>query len=136
MKTPRERRRYAAPALEMTPMIDVVFQLLIFFIVVMKPIEKLSQLDIQRPAPIVQPAPPTVSMIRILVHADGFMVNNRRTTLDQFDAWLTGIEQRSGGPITHSVVVTCTDNSSHSDLIKVLDLCRKHQLARINLASM
>ena len=35
----------------MTPMIDVVFQLLIYFIVTIKPIDVVTNLDVFRPAP-------------------------------------------------------------------------------------
>jgi len=47
----RERAKGEAVKLEMTPMIDVVFQLLIFFIVTLKQEDILSHLDVSRPAP-------------------------------------------------------------------------------------
>ena len=49
----RARKRPDSPAaeLEMTPMIDVVFQLLIYFIVTIKPIDVVTNLDVFRPAP-------------------------------------------------------------------------------------
>ena len=60
MKRKRQRKEQEAAALEMTPMIDVVFQLLIFFIVTLKPEDICSHLDVSRPAPDPN-APPKLS---------------------------------------------------------------------------
>ena len=50
-KKRKTRNKGEAAKLEMTPMIDVVFQLLIFFIVTLKQEDILSHLDVSRPAP-------------------------------------------------------------------------------------
>jgi len=50
-KKRKGRNKGDAAKLEMTPMIDVVFQLLIFFIVTLKQEDILSHLDVSRPAP-------------------------------------------------------------------------------------
>ena len=51
MPKKKERKKGDAAKLEMTPMIDVVFQLLIFFIVTLKQEDILSHLDVSRPSP-------------------------------------------------------------------------------------
>ena len=51
MARARKRPEGAQAELEMTPMIDVVFQLLIYFIVTTKPIDVITNLDVFRPAP-------------------------------------------------------------------------------------
>ena len=53
----RKRKGMDAPEgeLEMTPMIDVVFQLLIYFIVTIKPVDVVTNLDVFRPAPEIMP---------------------------------------------------------------------------------
>ena len=45
------RKEYDNPKAEMTPMIDVVFQLMIFFIVTIKQEDIFSKLNANRPAP-------------------------------------------------------------------------------------
>ena len=45
------RKQYDNPKAEMTPMIDVVFQLMIFFIVTIKQEDIFSKLNANRPAP-------------------------------------------------------------------------------------
>ena len=47
----KQRKQGDNPALEMTPMIDVVFQLLIFFIVTLKQEDIFARLEVCRPAP-------------------------------------------------------------------------------------
>ena len=51
MARARKRPEGAQAELEMTPMIDVVFQLLIYFIVTTKPVDVITNLDVFRPAP-------------------------------------------------------------------------------------
>ena len=52
----RKQNKGESPKLDMTPMIDVVFQLLIFFVVTLKQEDILSKLSAARPAP--NPKPP------------------------------------------------------------------------------
>ena len=51
MARKRKRPEPPPPELSMTPMVDVVFQLLIYFIVTIKPIDVITNLDVFRPAP-------------------------------------------------------------------------------------
>ena len=45
------RRPQENPALDMTPMIDVVFELIIFFVVTIKQEDLYTRLNVNRPAP-------------------------------------------------------------------------------------
>ena len=45
------RKPQENPALDMTPMIDVVFELIIFFVVTIKQEDVFSKLNANRPAP-------------------------------------------------------------------------------------
>ena len=59
----RERKREAGARLEMTPMIDVVFLLLVFFVVTVQPKELLAKLEVSRPAAPTQS--PQMTLLRI-----------------------------------------------------------------------
>ena len=45
------KRNQENPALDMTPMIDVVFELIIFFVVTIKQEDLYTRLNVNRPAP-------------------------------------------------------------------------------------
>ena len=80
------------PALDMTPMIDVVFELIIFFVVTIKSEDLFSRLNANRPAPSNGPASPdTDNTVTIQVgkgvDANGVIAYNsrsvKRAELDQ-----------------------------------------------------
>jgi len=120
--------------LEMTPMIDVVFQLLIFFIVTLKQEDILSHLDVSRPAPDPSTKEEEVQdLLTIIVHRDGFVLRGRRVTLGKLERHLTRLASYS---TNISVIIKCTADSKHQQLIQLLDLCAKAELRRISVFSM
>ncbi len=129
--------------LEMTPMIDVVFQLLIFFIVTLNQPDILSQFDALRPA--AQESrevqdPPAAITIQGFPSRPGlgayFFGNdqNRRTvTLDQ----LRGVaSQMAKVNRNQNVVVNCTDTAPHGCLVRVLDLLADAGLRSVSVFSL
>lgn len=120
--------------LNMTAMIDVVFQLLIFFLVTQKPIDTMANLDVSRPSPEKKQeqmeTPP--NMIRIQIYPDGFTMNDRPVQLSQMEglmARLAGIDRNQ------TIMIMCTALSKHEDLVRVLDLCAKTGLVNLSVVS-
>jgi len=127
-------RKGEAAKLEMTPMIDVVFQLLIFFIVTLKQEDILSHLDVWRPAPDSRPPPETPEdLLTITVYNDGYVLKGRRVSLQELDRQLTRLAGFSKGI---SVIIKCTADSPHSYLVRVLDVCAKCDLKNLSVFSM
>ncbi len=119
--------------LPMTPMIDVVFQLLIYFLVTMKPMDVTTNLDVFRPA-----AEKTASqqdmpkLLRISVFPNGYTLNDKEvdlTTMDDFLAKLAALDKNQ------TVLIMVTALSTHDRLIKVLDLCAKWGLKSLSVIS-
>jgi len=134
MARERKRRHDQPAALEMTPMIDVVFQLLIFFIVTLKQEDILSHLDVNRPAPDSKPPPEKPQeLLTILVYNEGFVLQGRRISLKDLDRQLTRIAKFSK---TISVIIKCTSDSPHLYLMQLLDVCAKAGLKNLNVFSM
>jgi biopolymer transport protein ExbD len=130
----KKRNRGEAAKLEMTPMIDVVFQLLIFFIVTLKQHDILSKLDVSRPAP--DPTPPPAQpeeLLAITVYKDGYVLKGGKVTLSELDRQLTSIAQYSKNV---SVVIKCTGDSPHALLVRLLDTCAKVGLKNMAVFSM
>ena len=133
----RERKRDhsgESGELNMTAMIDVVFQLLIFFLVTQKPIDTMANLDVSRPSPERKQeqmeTPP--NMIRIQIYPDGFTMNDRPVQLSQMEglmARLAGIDRNQ------TIMIMCTALSKHEDLVRVLDLCAKTGLVNLSVVS-
>jgi biopolymer transport protein ExbD len=120
--------------LSMTPMIDVVFQLLIYFLVTFSTADVLAHLDISRPAPESAPSkkPPPADMVRVAVLPDGYAINGRDVTADELASLLGRLADIS---MKQTVLVTCDDNSIHGRLVKVLDLCAEYGLVKIAVMS-
>ncbi|MBR6023098.1 MAG: biopolymer transporter ExbD [Kiritimatiellae bacterium] len=132
----RKRRGIDAPEgeLEMTPMIDVVFQLLIYFIVTIKPVDVVTNLDVFRPAPNPNQPPDTKppNLLRIGVYQDGYTLNDNPVSLDAMDTALARIARIDAG---QTIMVTVSAFSEHGALVRALDLCAKNGLKSLSIVS-
>ena len=131
----KEKRESNEAKAEMTPMIDVVFQLLIFFVVTLKQEDILSRFSAARPArdADIDRIEPDLNLIDITVHKGGFIFKQRPVTIEALDRQ---IERYSRMSKTASVVIRCTKDSPQSNLIQVMDVCSKHQMKNLSIFSM
>lgn len=132
----RERKRpETQPAdLPMTPMIDVVFQLLIYFLVTIKPVDVIAHLDVFRPSPEARQERPETppKMIRIVVFPDGFVINEKPVSLPELDRLLTRL---AAIDTKQTILIMVSAASPHEKLIQVLDLCAKARLTNLSVVS-
>ncbi len=131
----RKRKKPDMPAgqLEMTPMIDVVFQLLIYFIVTIKPVDVVTNLDVFRPAPDPNAKPEVLKPpFRIGIYQDGYTVNDNTATLETLDSALTKMAAIDAG---QTIMITVSAFSDHGNLIRALDLCAKNGLTSLSVVS-
>ncbi len=119
---------------EMTPMIDVVFQLLIFFVVTLKQEDILSRLMASRPAPDKNAKPEEQpDLINIEIFRGGFIVKGRVVSLEELDRQMRNYAAMSK---TANVLLRCTRDSPHQYLVQALDICAKHQMTNLSIFSM
>ena len=127
-----KRRKSDEVKLEMTPMIDVVFQLLIFFIVTLKQEDILSQLDVMRPMGESAATEVRTEPITITVTAEGFIFN-------RFAVTEKGLSDNLGRQFKYNketmVVIKCTADSPHSLLVRALDICKRNGINSIAVFS-
>lgn len=134
MKLRKRQGTNDQPVLEMTPMIDVVFQMLIFFIVVLKQDDIASMLSASRPA-----VPQTIDeikpleLINIEINPHGFLLHGRPVSRDGLAANIRSLSQFSK---TASVVIRCTADSSHKYLVQALDICNQYEMTNLAIFSM
>ena len=133
------RRPQENPALDMTPMIDVVFELIIFFVVTIKQEDLFTKLNVNRPAP----ASPTNSSdsedITVTIEigrrfdksAQGVIIYNKREVLrKELDTNLRDVARTSKKT---PIIVKCATDSPHKALVDVLDICYKNELYSVSV---
>ena len=122
------------PKVEMTPMIDVVFQLLIFFVVTLKQEDILAKLMASRPAPDPSAKPDQQpDLIDITVHKHGFIFKQRAVTLEGLDRQ---IERYSRMSKNATVIIRCTADSKQRYLVQAMDICSKYKMKNLSIFSM
>jgi biopolymer transport protein ExbD len=121
--------------LDMTPMIDCVFQLLIFFLVSMKFEDIIAHLDVYRPAPDPRATPveKVDDLVTIGVFSDGFTINDKPMQLESLDRMLGKL---AGYSKTQTILIKCAPDSPHERLIQLLDLCAKNKLENLSVLSL
>ncbi len=134
-KRSRKRPAQISGEIQMTPMIDIVFQLLIYFILTFEPMDVMANLDVFRPSPEAEKKeemePPNV--LRVTIYEDGFTVNDRRVGMPEMERVLFRL---AGLDRNQTVLIMATAHSRHESLIQVLDLCSKTGLRNLSVVSM
>lgn len=118
------------PKLDMTPMIDVVFQLLIFFVVTLQQDDIMSKLTAARPTGV--PSMATLQLIDVSIGTTGFRCNGRAVSLDELDGM---VRRFSSFSQTASIVVNCASDSPHGALVQALDIFNKHGMDNVSIFS-
>ena len=130
------RKSQENPALDMTPMIDVVFELIIFFVVTIKSEDLFSRLNANRPAPS-SGSSSSESDTTVTIEigrgrdANGVLVYNkrevRRSELDQNLREVARTSKKT------PIIVKCTEDSPHKALVDVLDICYRNELFSVSI---
>jgi biopolymer transport protein ExbD len=113
-------------ALSMTPLIDVVFLLLIFFLVASRLSQEDQQLDIALPSA-ANAMPMTAEPQEMIINIDQqgkILVDAKETTLEDFDTLLRVLVLNN--PTSHSVIIRGDRRVPFQIPISVMDVCLKH----------
>ena len=134
------RKPQENPALDMTPMIDVVFELIIFFVVTIKQEDIFSKLNANRPAPASgstseeSDTPPCTIEIGKGRDANGVLVYNKREMKRaELDQNLREVARTSKKT---AVIIRATEDSPHKALVDVLDICYRNELFSVSIFTM
>ena len=126
----RRVRSSVEPQMGMTSMIDVVFLVLVFFVVTFEPMDVLGKLPFDRPQGSNTPGdPPTFTLT---VMETGYLGNGKRISLNRVDRYL---KKMSSGFGMDSLTIICHDESQHTKLIQALDICAKNDITNISVMS-
>ena len=119
--------------IDLTPMLDVVFIMLIFFIVTASFVKE-SGFDVNRPPNTQQPPQKNeVKNILVTVAADGQLFVNRRPV--DAGALTANIKRLHAENPKGSVVIQAEDDSKNERLITVMDAARKAGVYNVSIAA-
>ena len=130
------RKPQENPALDMTPMIDVVFELIIFFVVTIQQEDIYTKLNANRPAPAASSSS-SESDTTVTIEigrgrdANGQIIYNRREVKrGELDQNLREVARTSKKT---PIIVRCTGDSPHKALVDVLDICYRNELFSVSI---
>jgi biopolymer transport protein ExbD len=112
----------------MTPMIDVFFQLLVFFVFTFEIPDRLSHMEVHRP----RGGGPGPGAMRVGVYEEGFTLNDSRVSGETLQRTFNRLADLDP---TQNVIVIATGQSKHSQLVHVLDLLNQAGLESVSLLS-
>lgn len=127
------------PKLDMTPMIDVVFELIIFFVVTIKQEDMFSKMNVNRPAPSSASASDSSDDITVTIEilnggvGGTIYYNKSRVDVKQLDQNLREIARTSKKT---PIIVKVHELSPHKGLVDVLDTCYKNELFSVSVFTM
>ena len=133
----RKRPKHADEEAEvdMTPMLDIVFIMLIFFIVTTS-FTKESGVDLSRPAPVPpdmpKPDKPTIPIIFVIDQNDIVTMDGREI---DFRAVGANVEREKAKYPKSAVIVNVHPEASNEAMIKVVDAAREAGVKQVNVAT-
>jgi biopolymer transport protein ExbD len=133
----RRHRRREDWGVDLTPLIDVVFLLLIFFMVSTTFIRE-TQLRIDLPEASGQPADQEPDTIEITVDARGdYSVDDRLLLRSDLETLLRALEEVVEGRTRKEqrVIITADANASHQSVVRAMDAAGKVGLSRISITT-
>ena len=116
------RRRDSGAAVELTPLIDIVFQLLIFFLLTATFQDK-SSLDVKLAEANNQEKSTDQGAVVVSISSDGRLEIDKTVVEDQAELELRLCKERKGGRET--MHVRADRDSKHEALVKTMDLAKK-----------
>ena len=140
------RKPQEDPKLDMTPMIDVVFELIIFFVVTIQQENLFTKLNVNRPAPADSTSSTKDDDITVNIeigrarsgNPNGVIIYNKKelgpssftAAREELDQNLREIARTSKKT---PIIVKCAENSPHKALVDVLDICYKNELFSVSV---
>ena len=117
--------------LNITPLLDLVFVLLVIFIITTP--QMMNNLEMNLPSP--KPAPPQnekPKINRIVVDEKGTFLNDQSVTVSQLR---NNLQQLKSENPELSVVVKGADNVDYQNMISVLDVLQQLDITKVGLAT-
>ncbi len=117
----------------LTPMIDVVFLLLIFFMITTT-FKKTSDIDINLPKASAQPAKQVDAPLEVAVFADGsYAVNGEMIADKKLGTLMDAIRQLASGDSAQSVQLKADSQTNYQSVVIAMDALRQLGLTKLSI---
>ena len=126
--------RKDAPELSLAPLIDVVFLLLIFFMV-STTFEKESRLNLQLPEAVTEnPEADPDEFIEIEIARDGrFVIDDEALADNGLGALMERLDAVAGGDTSKKIAIRADADTPHRYVVRAMDAASQLGLVRINI---
>lgn len=129
-------RQRAQPEVNLTSLIDVVFLLLIFFMVSTSFVKQ-SQININLPkaenSPVVEDSP---EQIDIMITANGvYLVNGRELINNRAETIRNALQKVADGDTTLPLTISADANAKHQHVVTAMDVAGRLGFTRFNFAT-
>lgn len=123
-------------AINLTPLIDVVFLLLIFFMVTTT-FSRETRLLVNLPEANAELSPQTeVQQIEVLVTQDGtYSINGRGLVNNRIDTLIRGLEIESAGNLDLPILLIADAEATHQSVVTAMDAIGQSGFSRLNIAT-
>ena len=130
-----KRQTNAEVSVNLTPLIDVVFLLLIFFMVSTTFTKETHlSLDLPEASGMEQPAPP--AQIEVLIDAKGqYVVNERSLVSSKLETIKNALQKVSAGNIKTPLTITADANTPHQAVITAMDAAGQLGFSQLSLTT-
>lgn len=133
MKFKRSRRD--EPTINLTPLIDVVFLLLIFFMVTTT-FNRETRLLVNLPEANAETAENQPQQIEITVARDGmYSINGRNLVNSRVETLVRGLDLESGGDRSLSIILVADAEATHQSVVTAMDAIGQAGFNRLNIAT-
>jgi biopolymer transport protein ExbD len=123
------------PEVNLTPLIDVVFLLLIFFMV-STTFEQQSRIQIELPESTATPTETENETLEIIIDAQGrYFINERQVVNSELKTLKSAISKAVDGRESLTVIIRADASTQHQAVITALDATSQLGLTQISLAT-
>lgn len=130
-----KRQRIAPVDVNLTPLIDVVFLLLIFFMV-STTFTKESHLSLNLPEATGEEKTDLPQSIEILIDADGqYMINDRSLVSTQLETIKAALQEVSAGDNRIPLIITADAQTPHQSVITAMDAAGQMGFSQLSLTT-
>ena len=132
----RKRQEIEEVVSDLTPMIDVVFLLLIFFMVSTTFIRE-TQLELELPEASGELQQPEEQSIVITIAEDGtYAVNDQALVNSQLATLMRALRQQIGeGNASRQLIITADANATHQAVVRAMDAAGQLGLTRLSITT-
>ena len=126
--------RRELPALNLTPLIDIVFLLLIFFMVTTS-FSRETRLLVSLPEASGSAENPAESIEVLVDREGGYAINGRRLVNAEVDSLVRGLELESGGDVSLLVVLVADAEVQHQSVVSAMEAIGRAGFASLSIAT-